>query len=49
MEVLCQLDISVDLNYLEKEEYLVIRENIEEIAKVISGLRKSNRKKINNL
>lgn len=41
MEVLCQMEISVDLGYISKEEFLKIESNIERIAKLLSGLRKA--------
>ena len=41
MEVLCQMEISQDLGYISKEEFLTIEKSIETIAKLLSGLRKS--------
>jgi four helix bundle protein len=40
MEVLCQLDISVDLGYLTKVKYDEMRVDIVKISKMLSGLRK---------
>ncbi len=40
MEALTQLIISCDLGFVESEELEDLRENIEEVAKMLSGLRK---------
>ena len=39
MEVQCQLDISCDLGYITLEEFEVINNDINNIAKQLSGLR----------
>ena len=45
MEVYSQLQLSVDLGYLDKEKYLLLRQNIISISKMLSGLRSSFQKK----
>ena len=41
MEVYSQLQLSVDLGYLDKEKYLLLRQDIISISKMLSGLRSS--------
>ena len=41
MEVLCQLELSLDLGYLTNDEMNTFEGKIETIAKLISGLKKS--------
>ena len=41
MEVYSQLQLGVDLNYIEQETFLSIREDIINIAKMMSGLKSS--------
>lgn len=41
MEVLCQLELSLDLGYLTDTELEIFTEKIETIAKLISGLKNS--------
>ena len=41
MEVLCQLELSLDLGYLTNDEMNTFEGKIETIAKFISGLKKS--------
>ena len=41
MEVLCQMEISVDLGYVSELEFQKIEKLIETVAKLLSGLRKS--------
>lgn len=41
MEVLCQLELSLDLGYLTNDEMKTFEGKIETIAKLISGLKKS--------
>ena len=45
MEVYSQLQLSVDLGYLDKEKYLLLRQDIISISKMLSGLRSSFQKK----
>ena len=45
MEVYSQLQLSVDLGYLDKEKYLLLRQHIISISKMFSGLRSSFQKK----
>ena len=44
MEVLNQLIISVDLEYLDKKYYTEIREKVEKIANMLNALRKKRLK-----
>lgn len=48
MEVYCQLTIAVDLGYLQQEQPEVVEAKrlIEQMAKMLSGLRKSLKSKI---
>lgn len=41
MEVYSQLQLGVDLNYINQETFLALREDIINIAKMLSGLRSS--------
>ncbi|MBO4316334.1 MAG: four helix bundle protein, partial [Prevotella sp.] len=41
MEVLCQLQLAQDLNYITIEEYYEQRSMIQTTAKILSGLRSS--------
>lgn len=41
MEVYCQLSIAYDLNYLPSDKYNELKINIDEIARMLYGLRKS--------
>ena len=41
MEVLCQLELAFEMNYIIKEELDELEKKIEIVAKEISGLRKS--------
>lgn len=41
MELICQLDISYELNYINEDDYLKFREHISILAGKITGLRKS--------
>lgn len=49
MEVLNQLIISFDLNYITKKEYISIRSKIDPIANMLNALHKSQLKKHNEL
>ena len=46
MEVYCQLQLSVDLSYVDIEEFEVIAEKIEVVAKLLKGLRYSFKKQL---
>jgi len=46
MEVLCQLTLACDLNYISAEELEDERSHIVDTAKILSGLRASIEKKI---
>ena len=46
MEVLCQLDIACDLNYITKEEFNKEKDIINIIGKQLSGLRSSFNRQI---
>jgi len=50
MELYCQLLIAIDLGYLQKDqtELIEANEQINQIAKMLSGLRKSLKAKYNN-
>lgn len=39
MEVLSQVDIATDLEYITKDEYLQVEELLDEIGKMLSSLR----------
>ena len=41
MEVMSQLDIALDLNFIDNENYKRLEEMIEEEARVLSGYRAS--------
>lgn len=45
MEVLCQLTLANDLEYISEEELLKEREHISDTAKILSGLRASIQKR----
>lgn len=47
MEVLCQMQLARDLNYISEEELLVKRDQIQKTAKILSGLRASLIRKLN--
>ena len=47
MEVLCQLQLAKDLNYISDVEMTEKREQIQATAKLISGLRASLAKTLN--
>ena len=46
MEVYSQLQLGVDLNYIKQETFLALREDIINIAKMLSGLKASFEKSI---
>lgn len=46
MEVYSQLQLGVDLNYIKQETFLALREDIINIAKMLSGLKASFEKNI---
>ncbi|MBP5360122.1 MAG: four helix bundle protein [Bacteroidaceae bacterium] len=46
MEVYSQLQLGVDLNYINQETFLALREDIINIAKMLSGLKASFEKSI---
>ena len=48
MEVLCQMQLARDLNYISEEEMLIKRGQIQKTAKILSGLRSALIKKLNN-
>lgn len=48
MESVTQLILAVDLNYITQNDYDSIQPKIVEIAKMISGLRKSILSKVNS-
>lgn len=48
MEVLCQIEIAMELGYITSEDYREIENNIVVIAKLLSGLRNSAKTKMNN-
>lgn len=48
MEVLCQLTLANDLEYITEEELLHERQHIEDVAKLLSGLRSSIDKRLND-
>ena len=48
MEVYCQLSIASDLGFINSDNYETTKIKINEIAKMLYGLRKSIQKDINN-
>ena len=48
MEVICQLDISQSLGYIDERELKDAETKAETLTKVMSGLRKSLSEKVNN-
>ena len=47
MEVMCQIEIAELLNYVTKESTLQLETDITNIARMLSGLRRSLKEKIN--
>ena len=47
MEVMCQIEIAELLNYVTKESTLQLEKDITNIARMLSGLRRSLKEKIN--
>ena len=45
MELMNQIILSLDLGYLQDENYKVVREDIEKVASLIEGIRKFHIKK----
>lgn len=48
MEVLCQIEIAMELDYITNEDYRELENKIVIVAKLLSGLRNSAKIKINN-
>ncbi len=48
MEVLNQIIIAKEINYISKNDYLMIRDKVEEISRMLNALRVSQQNKINN-
>ena len=46
MEVLNQTIIAKELDYISKADYLIIRQNVEEISRMLNALRNSQLKKL---
>lgn len=49
MEVFCELQTACDLGYMSEEQFDNLRPQFTDIAKMLSGLRSSLEKKLNNL
>ena len=49
MEVFCELQAACDLEYITTEQFNSLRPQITDIAKMLSGLRNSLEKQLNNL
>ena len=49
METLCQLEISYRLKYISKEEFVKLGLKIDNVAKLLSGLKTSFENKQNEL
>lgn len=49
MEVYCQLIISKDLGYIKENQFLEIKSKIDKVNKLLSGLKKIIRNKIEQL
>lgn len=41
MELYCQIQLACDLEYISEEQFTKISQDIEEVAKMLSGFRKS--------
>lgn len=48
METFCQLQLAQDLNYISRAEFDEIAVRIQEIARMLSGLRRNKQSKINS-
>lgn len=48
MEVLNQIIIAKEINYISENDYLMIRDKVEEISRMLNALRISQQNKINN-
>ena len=46
MEVLNQTIIAKELDYISEADYLIIRQNVEEISRMLNALRNSQQKKL---
>ncbi len=46
MEVLNQTIIAKELDYISEADYLIIRQNVEEISRMLNALRNSQLKKL---
>ena len=49
MEVFCELQTACDLGYMSEEQFDNLRPQFTDIAKMLSGLRNSLEKQLNNL
>ena len=49
MEVFCELQTACDLDYITEDKFNELRPQFTDIAKMLSGLRNSLDKKLNNL
>ena len=48
MEVLCQMEIAYRVNYINDDVFKTVEERIENVAKMLSGLRSSFQKTLNS-
>ncbi|MBQ2499290.1 MAG: four helix bundle protein, partial [Bacteroidales bacterium] len=48
MEVFCELQTACDLDYITEDKFNELRPQFTDIAKMLSGLRNSLEKKLNN-
>ena len=48
MEVVCQLTLACDLNFILHEEMLLVRDKIEDLSRAISGYRKALQNQLQN-
>lgn len=46
MEVLCQMELSTELGYISNEDFVFVERRIERVAKLLSGLRKVLRRRM---
>lgn len=47
-EVYCELQIARDLNYIREDEFVALRPMFTEVAKMLSGLRNTLQKQLND-
>lgn len=48
METFCQLQLAEDLGYISREDFEALARRVQEIARMLSGLRRNKQSKINS-